>query len=581
MTIICTFSPCLTLPIIPLRSMNICNACLRFLLDEKEKSNHCAADETSFTCSICFGILTIDDGGDQNGFRQHLLDALHKAMDAYGGGENRISFQSVPPVIVPSADILYRYSLAAKERGKNAKHEALMTFGNSVKQTARAALKSCLQEIEQQCSEKPSYPPYVIDEEQGFLCVFVILTPSKDVIRPTDLLKKKPSERRKKRRKLDDKTQGGDPRLNLERRLEQQGVVLWPINQYLNEGFSDFEKFQSTYQREILSQDFVHLDPLDFHVAIWRRPFYLRGEYTKFRRDISQSPFFVTENGVRVKLGVSSVEEQILPSITRFCGEISTTNNNPTDDQIVFGMAKFHASGREDMDVRMLLPDSSIHKDIITCSGNVTNEMKSSITARPFVCEITDAFKMPREEKLIDIVREINHTSGAEKSDAAPINDNPRFYGCNPMGVGISSNFRFAHSSSFGELQAETEGKVKYYGCLCWSKDSFSSLQALQERLHGSNRFPLEISQRTPIRVLHRRSNAIRVRHVLSCLAIRIDDHYFRLHLSTDAGTYVKEFVHGDLGRTVPSVASILGCKTDILELDCEGIQATTRFATN
>lgn len=35
----------------------------------------------------------------------------------------------------------------------------------------------------------------------------------------------------------------------------------------------------------------------------------------------------------------------------------------------------------------------------------------------------------------------------------------------------------------------------------------------------------------------------------------------------------VKEFVHGDLGRTIPSVASILGGKTDILELDCEGIQ--------
>jgi len=34
------------------------------------------------------------------------------------------------------------------------------------------------------------------------------------------------------------------------------------------------------------------------------------------------------------------------------------------------------------------------------------------------------------------------------------------------------------------------------------------------------------------------------------------------------AGTYVKEFVHGDLGRTTPSVCSLLGCQADILQLD-------------
>lgn len=30
-------------------------------------------------------------------------------------------------------------------------------------------------------------------------------------------------------------------------------------------------------------------------------------------------------------------------------------------------------------------------------------------------------------------------------------------------------------------------------------------------------------------------------------------------------GTYVKEFVHGDMGRTVPSIASILGCQVGCL----------------
>ena len=35
----------------------------------------------------------------------------------------------------------------------------------------------------------------------------------------------------------------------------------------------------------------------------------------------------------------------------------------------------------------------------------------------------------------------------------------------------------------------------------------------------------------------------------------------------------MKEFVHGDLGRTKPSMASLLKTKTNLLLLDCEGIE--------
>ena len=37
-----------------------------------------------------------------------------------------------------------------------------------------------------------------------------------------------------------------------------------------------------------------------------------------------------------------------------------------------------------------------------------------------------------------------------------------------------------------------------------------------------------------------------------------LDAHHFLLSLRTTAGTYVKEWVHGDLGRTQPSVKSML-----------------------
>lgn len=40
------------------------------------------------------------------------------------------------------------------------------------------------------------------------------------------------------------------------------------------------------------------------------------------------------------------------------------------------------------------------------------------------------------------------------------------------------------------------------------------------------------------------------------------------LEIWASAGTYIKEFVHGDLGRTVPNVGSLIGKEVDILQLD-------------
>jgi tRNA pseudouridine synthase 10 len=39
------------------------------------------------------------------------------------------------------------------------------------------------------------------------------------------------------------------------------------------------------------------------------------------------------------------------------------------------------------------------------------------------------------------------------------------------------------------------------------------------------------------------------------------------------AGTYIKEFVHGDLGRTTPSMGSILGCRAEIIQLDVTDVK--------
>jgi tRNA pseudouridine synthase 10 len=147
------------------------------------------------------------------------------------------------------------------------------------------------------------------------------------------------------------------------------------------------------------------------------------------------------------------------------------------------------------------------------------------------------------------------------------------------MGVGISPDtFKPVPAAIFSGLQKDTESKTKHYGCYCWSKnilphnDNENDNNITSFIFHNID-FPLTIQQRTPVRVLHRRCNMIRERKVICANAIRIDDHHFRLEISTQAGTYVKEFVYGDFGRTIPSVSSIMGCKTNLLKLDCEGIE--------
>ncbi|KAF7637374.1 hypothetical protein Mgra_00003119 [Meloidogyne graminicola] len=58
--------------------------------------------------------------------------------------------------------------------------------------------------------------------------------------------------------------------------------------------------------------------------------------------------------------------------------------------------------------------------------------------------------------------------------------------------------------------------------------------------------------------------------------AQQLDSFHFILRLQTQAGTYVKEFVHSDFGRTCPSLAELMNLKLgilDILKLDVLSVE--------
>lgn len=76
------------------------------------------------------------------------------------------------------------------------------------------------------------------------------------------------------------------------------------------------------------------------------------------------------------------------------------------------------------------------------------------------------------------------------------------------------------------------------------------------------------IHQRTPERVLHRRSDLLRRREVKSLKYKMLGKKTFKLIVHSTAGLYIKELISGDNGRTKPSVAELLGRKATCRQLD-------------
>ena len=89
----------------------------------------------------------------------------------------------------------------------------------------------------------------------------------------------------------------------------------------------------------------------------------------------------------------------------------------------------------------------------------------------------------------------------------------------------------------------------------------------------------LKLAQRTPARVAHRRSDLIRKRTVFEAHSPFIEvnengEREIEFTLRCESGTYVKETVHGDNGRTQPSVSALIKAKCNVLWLDVGDIHA-------
>ncbi len=264
-------------------------------------------------------------------------------------------------------------------------------------------------------------------------------------------------------------------------------------------------------EADYLKPDLVAvINPFIETVALQVNPLFVAGRYRKLVRDIPQSKWFCSrcrgrgcENcGGTGKLYPESVEElSSAPLLEAAEGEKTA----------------FHASGREDIDARML--------------GN----------GRPFVIEISKPKK--RFFDLKQIEAKIN--AGA-------------------TGKVQVSRLRFATKDVVRRLK-KGEGSQKKYRLLAEFENELSEkdLQLLEEKLSGAL-----IKQQTPLRVVHRRADLIRERYIYKLKVKKVSLKRALMEIHCQGGLYVKELVSGDEARTNPNVSDLLGNRAKTLKLD-------------
>jgi tRNA pseudouridine synthase 10 len=76
------------------------------------------------------------------------------------------------------------------------------------------------------------------------------------------------------------------------------------------------------------------------------------------------------------------------------------------------------------------------------------------------------------------------------------------------------------------------------------------------------------ISQKTPTRVLTRRANLTRRRRIKDIRYKLLNKKTLEITVRTQSGTYIKELIHGDEGRTQPNIADLIDNKVKNIKLD-------------
>jgi len=254
----------------------------------------------------------------------------------------------------------------------------------------------------------------------------------------------------------------------------------------------------------------IIVNPFTENIKLQVNPLFVAGRYRKLVRDIPQSRWFCSICHGRgcAKCGGTGL---------LYAESVEALVSKPLLEAAEGEKTSFHASGREDIDARML--------------G----------TGRPFVVEVSK----PRK-RFLDLrkLKEVINVAAKDKVEV--------------------SSLRFSSKDVVRRLK-KAESAQKEYRVLVEFEDDVDEegLRVVAEKLSNAL-----IRQQTPLRVLHRRADLTREKYIYWVKVKKVSPNRAELQVRCQGGLYVKELVSGDEGRTVPSVSMLLGNRAKPLKLD-------------
>jgi tRNA pseudouridine synthase 10 len=261
----------------------------------------------------------------------------------------------------------------------------------------------------------------------------------------------------------------------------------------------------------------IFYDMVKDYVELRINPVFIYGRYRKLERGIPQSRWDCGECNGKGCDACEGTGRKYQDSVSEYIGI-------PAKDLLKGLKFKVHAAGREDIDVLML--------------GN----------GRPFVIEVSKpAIRKPDFEELTDLINE--HAMGKVKVTDLEISTRKRFQ----------------------QLKGEASENVKEYKAIIQIEEDISeeNLEKSAKLLVGKT-----IEQRTPNRVAHRRSDLVRKKRILEVTLEKSESKIIEGFFRVQGGTYVKELISGDEGRTSPSLSEVLGTPCVCIQLDVVGIHS-------
>ena len=273
-------------------------------------------------------------------------------------------------------------------------------------------------------------------------------------------------------------------------------------------GLGIWERFDK--EAEFERQDIVFNIDLtgEPKVRIQINPLYIEGKYNKLKRGIPQTKWPCSKCKGRGCEECNYTGKQYPESVEELISEHFLRLTKGRE-------AKFHGAGREDIDVLML------------GSG------------RPFVLEIKEP--KIRNLDLAKLEAEINE-----------INEGKTSY----------HNLHLCERPRKAEIKQSSPDAYKIYNAIVKCDEPYDA-DKLEELLDLD-----EINQQTPLRVLRRRTDMVRVKHVLDLSYEIMDDKTFSMKIKTEGGLYIKELISGEEGRSQPNVSDILGVNAICEQLD-------------